>query len=86
MHTWSGFQRLYTRILLAPAAARSATTCCDQWLHRLPVQFTLSAVVSCTAGIHVYQLSDFMEHHILSESSFSSQQGPETLLTTQKHN
>ena len=28
----------------------------------------------------IYQLSDFMEHHILSESSISSQQGPEALL------
>jgi len=28
----------------------------------------------------IYQLSDFMDHHILSESSLSSQQGPEALL------
>ncbi|KAL0026804.1 hypothetical protein WJX77_002231 [Trebouxia sp. C0004] len=35
---------------------------------------SFSAAVSA-----VYQLSDFIEHHILLRSLFSSQQGPETL-------
>ena len=51
VHIWSGFQRLYSCTLLAPAAANSATSCeqtvQNKWLHRLPAQLTLRAAVSC---------------------------------------
>ncbi len=47
LHTWLGFQRLYSGMLLVQAAARSAASVCDQWLNRPPVQLTLSAAVSC---------------------------------------
>ena len=47
VRTWLGFQRLYSRMLPAQAAARSAAHVCDQWLNRPPVQLTLSAAVSC---------------------------------------
>ena len=57
VHNWSGFQRLYSRILLAAAAVRSATTYCNQWLQTLSVQFTLSTVGSCISSSYIHEAS-----------------------------
>ena len=77
VHTWSGFQRLCSRILLAPAAARSATSFYDQWLHRLPVQSTLSAAVSCIPAFWFHGASHLVRIFILKPT------GPRSIVTTE---
>ncbi len=78
--------RMQSAYLVRTSALSIAVYC----LLRLQQHLQQVVMVSGCIGYHcnsprvllsaVYQLSDFVEHHILSESSFSSQQGPEALL------